>query len=307
MKQDSATKLSEELKRNRSASFFLSKPRSFRVIFVHFFHDLRQLRPRNKRELIREVCGNSALSVAVICLCSLASQHVDVAVLEGALGLTNAKYWYLLIVLCFTLTYFVTSLYLIDSFFRCVHSLPPSLSTLVGVSPRLLLVPFNCDVLCTMQSPLRSRSVSEFWSRRWNVQIQQLLREFVFAPLRRLVSGIGFVRRADSANAAHVMTFLVSAMLHFYPLFLITKDVNLVMSADSQFADTHLSEVISTGFFLMALYFVIQSFCVILEQKLRISEHKSWLVIKLWVFGYIILLSPLFIVPVLMTLRLYQR
>jgi hypothetical protein len=55
-----------------------------------------------------------------------------------------------------------------------------------------------------MQAPLLSRSLSEFWGRRWNLGFRQLSYEFVFQPLRSLVG----------APSAMMFVFLFSGLIH---------------------------------------------------------------------------------------------
>jgi hypothetical protein len=57
------------------------------------------------------------------------------------------------------------------------------------------------------RSPARSRTLAEFWGRRWNRLVGSWLREHAFAPLAR----------AGLPRAGIVGAFAASALLHAYP------------------------------------------------------------------------------------------
>lgn len=60
------------------------------------------------------------------------------------------------------------------------------------------------DVDPIMHAPWRSRSLGEFWSRRWNAPFNQLASDFVFRP---------FTHRVGVAWAT-LVTFLISGLIH---------------------------------------------------------------------------------------------
>lgn len=62
--------------------------------------------------------------------------------------------------------------------------------------------------------PIRSKSVGEFWGRRWNLTISNRIREHVYSPLAR--SGHPILGR--------IWSFLVSAAFHALPVFLSVPD-----------------------------------------------------------------------------------
>ncbi|ETO35834.1 hypothetical protein RFI_01227 [Reticulomyxa filosa] len=199
----------------------------------------------------------------------------------------------------------------------------------------MLLLPFHLDVPSTMQSPYLSLSVQEFWGKRFNIVIQSLLKQFIFIPSMNslyhwrsthisLVYMCTYIQRKQpekmikaltkktkyfnskktSFHISALATFICSALFHFYPLYLVIKDAPFFN--DNTNRDFSSAVYITTGLSLMILYFFIQWACIIIEQKLKISTNASKAVIRLWVFGYILLLSPLFVVPLLLTLRLYH-
>lgn len=55
-----------------------------------------------------------------------------------------------------------------------------------------------------MRNPVRSRSLSEFWGRRWNTAFHELATRFTFRPLRAAVGG----------TAATLLVFLLSGLIH---------------------------------------------------------------------------------------------
>ena len=55
-----------------------------------------------------------------------------------------------------------------------------------------------------MEAPLRSKSVSEFWGRRWNAGFNRLALDFVFRPLAR----------RQGIRIATLVAFLVSGLIH---------------------------------------------------------------------------------------------
>jgi hypothetical protein len=55
-----------------------------------------------------------------------------------------------------------------------------------------------------MQNPLRSRSLAEFWGRRWNTAFHELATRFTFRPLRAIFG----------SPVATLIVFLVSGLIH---------------------------------------------------------------------------------------------
>jgi hypothetical protein len=60
------------------------------------------------------------------------------------------------------------------------------------------------DAVPIMQQPILSKSLSEFWGKRWNLGFRQLSYEFVFQPLRTLVG----------VPSAMMLVFLFSGLVH---------------------------------------------------------------------------------------------
>ena len=86
-----------------------------------------------------------------------------------------------------------------------------------------------------MAKPVLSKSLSEFWGKRWNLGFRQLAHEFVFRPLYKCV-GIG---------AAGLLVFVASGLIH-----------DLVISVPAR-----------GGYGLPTAYFVIQGLGVAAERS----------------------------------------
>ncbi|MGH9712795.1 MAG: MBOAT family protein [Candidatus Acidiferrales bacterium] len=63
---------------------------------------------------------------------------------------------------------------------------------------------FGVKAMPIMSSPLRSRSLAEFWGKRWNLGFRQLSYELIFCPLHRTLG----------SEAAGLLVFLASGLIH---------------------------------------------------------------------------------------------
>jgi hypothetical protein len=86
-----------------------------------------------------------------------------------------------------------------------------------------------------MQAPILSRSLSEFWGKRWNLGFRQLSYEFVFQPLRTLIG----------VPSAMMFVFLFSGLVH-----------ELVISVPAR-----------AGYGLPTAYFLLQGAGIALERS----------------------------------------
>jgi hypothetical protein len=118
----------------------------------------------------------------------------------------------------------------------------------VGLLGLVLVLHFGCFELVAlvwqrlgvnavpiMQKPLESKSLSDFWGRRWNLGFHQLSYEFVFRPIRRLVR----------VPIATLLVFLVSGIVH-----------EMVISIPAR-----------AGYGLPTCYFFLQGTGVLLERS----------------------------------------
>jgi hypothetical protein len=117
------------------------------------------------------------------------------------------------------------------------------------------------------RAPLGSRTLGEFWGRRWNRLVGGWLRDELFRPL---------AHRGSPKLAAGV-TFVVSALLHVYPIWL---------SAGARWAA------------LMGGFFVLHGGLYLLEHQLRVRRWPAASG-RLFVWGCFFLTLPLFVEPLL--------
>ena len=114
-----------------------------------------------------------------------------------------------------------------------------------------------------MNAPALSRSVREFWGRRWNTGFHLLARDFVCLPLSRRLP----------RPLAVLLTFLASGLVH-----------DLVISVPAR-----------GGYGLPTLYFLIQAGAVLLEQALL---RRRWIRPQLlqstpgWIWTLLITAGP---------------
>jgi len=107
-----------------------------------------------------------------------------------------------------------------------------------------------------MDAPLHSKSLSEFWSRRWNAAFNRLALDFVFRPLTRRIGGRSSCdagkrfRRSSTlqrrTEIAMLATFLVSGLIH-----------ELVISLPAR-----------AGYGLPTAYFLLQGIGILTERAL---------------------------------------
>jgi hypothetical protein len=115
--------------------------------------------------------------------------------------------------------------------------------------------------------PILSRSIAEFWGRRWNRIVGAWLGAVAFAPL----SARGYPRLGV------VLAFVLSALLHIYFTW---AAVGLGLA------------------FMMASFFLLQPLLLLLERWLHVrSWRRPWQ--RTWTLGALIALSPLFVEPFL--------
>lgn len=143
----------------------------------------------------------------------------------------------------------------------------------LGICGQLVFLGFHEDTFAIHLEPYRSKTLTEFWGRRWNLWIQDWLKDVgSLAPRSR-------TRRM-------LLIFFVSGFFHEamvnLPYFLITGE---------------------SYFGTMIAYFLIQALALGLEKSF-LRGSPTW-VHRLYLWGAVILPSPLFInVPLLRFLGL---
>jgi hypothetical protein len=134
------------------------------------------------------------------------------------------------------------------------------------------------DVRELFQAPYRSKSLKEFWGKRWNIAFSEMTAIIAYRPLKRKV-GI---------EKAMILSFLLSGLLH----------------------EIAISLPVMAGFGLPMLYFSIHALAMRLEGHCSVVRkllEKRWLA-HVWVISLLILPMPLlfhqrFIDEVLVPLR----
>jgi hypothetical protein len=135
---------------------------------------------------------------------------------------------------------------------------------LLGIDPR----PLHDD-------PIRSRTIAEFWSRRWNRAVHGFLKQSVFAP----------VARRGYASLAMVLAFVVSAFIHF--AFMLPA-VGLSWAG------------------MMGAFFLLQLPLLRAERALNVSRWPTPLA-RAWTLALLLASSPLFTEPLLQIVDSWSR
>jgi D-alanyl-lipoteichoic acid acyltransferase DltB (MBOAT superfamily) len=114
------------------------------------------------------------------------------------------------------------------------------------------------------RAPLQSRSLTEFWGRRWNLAFSEMTAVGAYRPLERVVG----------KGAATAGAFLFSGLLH----------------------ELAISVPVAAGYGLPLLYFALQGGLVLLERRL---ENTAWAltrwgwISRAWTFGWLLLPLPI--------------
>jgi alginate O-acetyltransferase complex protein AlgI len=155
-------------------------------------------------------------------------------------------------------------------------AMPATASLLVGLSLALhfglfeLLVAAwraaGVDCRSLFRSPLRSRDLREFWSRRWNLAFSEMTALVVHRPLARRLG----------RRAAVLGSFLFSGLLH----------------------ETAISLPARAGFGLPTLYFALQGAGVLFEEGLARSgmAPRGWAE-RVWTAAWLLAPLPLLFHP----------
>lgn len=127
---------------------------------------------------------------------------------------------------------------------------------LIGVDPR----PLHDD-------PIRSRTITEFWSRRWNRAVHRFLKQNFFAPMAR----------RGHTELGMVLAFIASALIHFG---------FMLPAVGAPWAG------------MMGAFFLLQLPFLWAERALGVVRWRPPLA-RIWTLGLLLVSSPLFVEPVL--------
>jgi hypothetical protein len=114
------------------------------------------------------------------------------------------------------------------------------------------------------KSPAKATSLTEFWSKRWNIAFSEMTSIAIFRPL---------VNKTGAA-AALILAFAFSGLLH----------------------EIALSVPVNSGYGLPTLYFIIQSGLVLFEKVMtsrRISFLSNKIIARVWTLFWVIVPMPL--------------
>ena len=113
-----------------------------------------------------------------------------------------------------------------------------------------------------MSKPILSKTLSEFWGKRWNLGFRQLAYDLIFRPLHKQIG----------AAAASLLVFLASGLIH-----------DLVISLPAR-----------GGYGLPTAYFMLQGLGVTLERSAAGRRLGSDYGLSGWVFMFVVAAGPAF-------------
>lgn len=131
---------------------------------------------------------------------------------------------------------------------------------------------FGLEIPPNQLLPIRSRSLQEFWGRRWNRYVAGWLRRMAFQPLAR--------RRHSALGIS--CAFLLSAAIHAW-------QASVALDWQSTL--------------LLSLYFPLQGACTLIELRLHIARWPPAMA-HAWTLAILLLPSPLVTDPFLRILGL---
>ena len=121
------------------------------------------------------------------------------------------------------------------------------------------------------QSPYRSRSVNEFWTKRWNIPASEIFRRYTFAPIAR-----------RNITLALLMTFVISAIAHVLLTYVALGRCGISLVCGS--------------------FFLLQPIIIAVERKLAVRRWPN-LARRAWTFLVLAITAPLIIEPLLQILQ----
>jgi alginate O-acetyltransferase complex protein AlgI len=137
---------------------------------------------------------------------------------------------------------------------------------------------FGVDARELFRAPYFSKSLQEFWGKRWNLAFSEMTALVAYRPLKNILE----------SNLAMILSFLLSGILH----------------------EIAISGPVNAGFGLPIFYFALHATAMFLEREIdwvkKIIVHP--ILSRCWVFAWLILPMPLlfhqyFLVGVILPLR----
>jgi len=114
------------------------------------------------------------------------------------------------------------------------------------------------------KQPLKSKSLTELWGKRWNIAFIEMTTITIFRPLKHKIG----------AGAALLLSFAFSGLLH----------------------ELALSVPVNSGYGLPMLYFIVQGVLVLIEKALadkKIVFLQNKVTAKIWTLFWIVAPAPL--------------
>jgi hypothetical protein len=147
-----------------------------------------------------------------------------------------------------------------------------AVAEMITASFPLVATAFGLTVPPLMQSPWRSASVGEFWTKRWNIfAADKLFRPYCFAPLAR-----------HNLALALFAAFALSGFGHMLAAFVALGSWRLALP--------------------FGAFFLVQPLPIIAERRLGVRRwHPA--AARTWTFAALAITSPLFVEPLLQTVE----
>ncbi|XP_011095804.1 probable long-chain-alcohol O-fatty-acyltransferase 5 [Sesamum indicum] len=125
---------------------------------------------------------------------------------------------------------------------------------LVELSSLLVQALLGLELETPSDEPYLATSLREFWGRRWNLTVNNILRQTVYKPIRSSAAAV--VGRDWAALPAVLAAFLVSGLMHELLFWYVTR---------------------ASPSWEMTMFFVIQGVCVVVEFGLHVAlAEKKW-------------------------------
>mmetsp|Transcript_43611 Transcript_43611/g.69757 ORF Transcript_43611/g.69757 Transcript_43611/m.69757 type:complete len:312 (-) Transcript_43611:16-951(-) len=135
---------------------------------------------------------------------------------------------------------------------------------------QLVFIPFGLELPDLNRCPLVSTTLREFWGKRWDTVIQEILQHYIYVPLRH---------RSVSHPVAVFCTFAASGLIHVWPLI---------------FAGLGLWSFLS-----VMCYFISQCLLLYVEESIKVPTWSSAILKNSWVLIAAGVPLPLIVDPTL--------